>query len=223
MKQVRKRMAPYVPVRTLSAFLDRIRHINLPAPITSGSLEKIGMSKGTYLALVSALRFLDLIDENGAPTDKLRSLQTSGEEFQTNLEKVVRSAYVDLFSWLDPSKDDREHIRNYFAREFSPATAEKATALFLDLCDEASISTITGNARRVTADTNKRALARERRQARTTKPTGAESDENGTPRFEVRIDSKDFAAMQRDQITAFFEGLSKVVKQGREGKKTETE
>ncbi len=145
MKDKKKRMAPYVPASTMSAFFDRIRNINLPSEITSGILEKMGFPTGSALALISALRFLNLIDRQGASTQGLRSLQISGEEFKLNLEKLVRSAYADLFSVLDPSKDDREHIRNYFARAYSAATAEKATALFLELCDESGITTQAGN------------------------------------------------------------------------------
>jgi hypothetical protein len=99
------------------------------------------VSKSNTLPLISALRFLDLINENSAPTAQLRSLQKSGEEFKHNLEEIIRRAYADPFAWLDPSKDDKEHIRNYFARTYSLAIAHKATALFLDLCDEAGIQT----------------------------------------------------------------------------------
>src|SRR5207245_2937397 len=99
MKEEKKRMAPYVAVSALSAFFDRIRTIALPGEITSSGLEKIGVSKSNALALISTLRFLELIDDEGIPTEKLRSLQASGGEFKTNLEQVIRSSYSDLFSW----------------------------------------------------------------------------------------------------------------------------
>lgn len=207
MKDKKKRMAPYVPASTLSGFFDRIRNMNLPSEITTEILEKMGISTGSALALVSALRFLDLIDRQGASTEALRSLQISGEEFKLNLEKVVRSAYADLFSLLDPAKDDREHLRNYFARTYSAATAEKATGLFLDLCDEAGIPTKAGNIGR------KKSMEEKKIVLLPQKERLLDGHKKEGPRFEVRIDSKDFASMQPEQIKAFFEGLNKVTKQ----------
>ena len=46
-----------------------------------------------------------------------------------------------LFSRLDVSRDSRDKIVNFFARNYSPATAERAVALFLDLCGEAGMGT----------------------------------------------------------------------------------
>ncbi len=209
MKDTKNRLAPYVAIAALSTFLDRIRNISLPIEIKSISLEKVGISKSNSLALLSALKFLGLVDKRGAPTESLRSLQTSGEEFKINLEKIVRSAYTDLFSLLDPAKDDREHLRNYFARTYSPATAEKATALFLDLCDEAGIPTKAGNlgkSKVAESKTLRVGLGRN-------KTPKTQHIKDGNPRFEVRIDSKDFASMQPEQIRAFFEGLNRVTKQ----------
>jgi hypothetical protein len=213
----KRRMAPYVAVGALSEFLDRIKSINLPSEITTSALEKIGISKSNALALVSALRFLDLVKDDGTPTDKLRSLQASGDEFKANLESVVRSAYTDLFSLLDPTKDDREHLRNYFARAYSPATADKATSLFLDVCDEAGIQTAAGNLGRRNSEPKKSPVINFIKKD-PLPPGGSfprlQYHQNGSgPHFEVKIDSKDFASMQPDQIKAFFEGLNMVVKQ----------
>lgn len=219
-KKEKKRVAPYVPVSVLSGFLDRIRRISTPPKITSRHLQESGMSDSDSFALLSALRFLNLIDEEGTPTPEFRSLQTSGDEFKRNLEQVVRNAYSDLFAWLDPAVDDREHIKNFFARSYSPATAEKATAVFLDLCGEAGIplKVETTKKQEVSAKPRKRPAApiREGETPPEFRETMEPPARNESPRFDVRIDSKDFVSMQPDQIQAFFDGLSKVVRQARE-------
>lgn len=212
-KKEKKRAAPYVPVGVLSGFLDRIRRISTPPKITSGALQESGVSTSDSFPLLSALRFLNLIDEQGIPTPEFRSLQTSGDEFKRNLEQVVRNGYSELFAWLDPAVDDREHIRNFFARSYSPATAEKATAVFLDLCGEAGIPLKEERPkredkspkpkRRLTTSPAKREMPPS---PETEVPTG-----NQGPRLDIRIDSKDFASMEPDQIKSFFEGLSRII------------
>jgi hypothetical protein len=215
-KKEKKRAAPYVTISVLSSFLDRIRRIATPPKITSSSLQETGISSFDSLALLSALRFLNLIDDQGVPTPEFRSLQTSGDEFKANLERVVRNAYSDLFSWQDPAVDDREHIRNFFARSYSPATAEKATAVFYDLCAEASIATkaevpAKKESKGVKASPKRKEIAKEKALIESSETKGAES-KDFNPRFDIRIDSKDFISMQPEQIQALFEGLSKVIK-----------
>jgi len=135
-----KRKAPYVSAATVSQFFDHIRYVSTPKKVDAGLLLDYGVSKGNVFALRSALKFLGLIDNQGKPTPAFNSLQVMGEEFVSNLREVVNTAYADLFARLDVSRDSREHIRNYFARNYSPSQSEKATTLFLDLCKEASIT-----------------------------------------------------------------------------------
>ncbi len=141
-KKRRKRLAPYVPASALSQFFDHIRYVKTPDKVTSGLVEDYNLPKGHAFALLSSLKFLGLVEDDGTPNPAYKALQTSGEEFRGNLEEVVRRAYSDLFSVVDPSRNGREHIKNFFARNYSPATAERATALFLDLCGEAGIQTL---------------------------------------------------------------------------------
>lgn len=134
-----KRNAPYVSASALSQFFDHIRYVSTPKKVDSGLLLDYGISKGNVFALVSALKFLGLVGEDGKPTPAFSSLQVMGEEFVNNLRQVVTDAYAGLFARLDVSRDSREHIRNYFSRNFSPSQSDKATVLFLDLCKEAEI------------------------------------------------------------------------------------
>lgn len=141
-KKRRKRVAPYVPASVMSQFFDHIRFVKTPEVVTSKLLEDYNITKGHTFALLSALKFLGMTEDDGTPTPAYNALQTSGEEFRANLEEIVRKSYSDLFSVVDPSRNGREHIKNFFARNFSPATAERAIALFLDLCGEAGIPTL---------------------------------------------------------------------------------
>jgi hypothetical protein len=147
-----KRNAPYVSASALSEFFDHIRYVSTPKKVDSGLLLDYGISKGNVFAMMSALKFLGLIDREGKPTPAFSSLQVMGEEFLSNLREVVNTAYADLLSRLDVSKDSREHIRNYFARNYSLSQSNKATILFLDLCKEAGISVAATEATRKDVD-----------------------------------------------------------------------
>lgn len=135
----KRRLAPYVPVTTLRTFLERIRWVTTPKKVNKKLLDDYGISKPNQSALLSALKFLGLIENDGSPTSDFRRLQSSGGEFRSSLEDVVRRSYSDLFVRFDVSRDDRESVANYFATHYSPATAKKATILFLDLCREIGI------------------------------------------------------------------------------------
>ena len=138
---IRRRLAPYVPAATLRSFLEHIRWVTTPKKVDKRLLDDYAIPKPNKSALLSALKFLDLIENDGIPTPAFRHLQSSGDEFRSNLEQVVRKAYADLFIHLDALGSDRERIRNYFATNYSPATAKKATILFIDLCKEAGLPT----------------------------------------------------------------------------------
>lgn len=215
----RKRLAPYAPASALSAFFDHIRYVKTPDKIDSNMLQDYGIAKGQTFALLSTLKFLGLTEDDGTPTPAFKLLQTAGEEFQSNLREILQRAYSDLFSRLDVSRDSRDKILNFFARNYSPATAVKATSLFLDLCGEAGIPTAAKEPRRV-ARRAKESGIKQKEQTEPTQEEGKasnsvlrETQEQNRPQFDIRIDSKDFASMQPDQIQAFFNGLSKVVGQ----------
>jgi hypothetical protein len=133
------RSAPYVSAASLSSFFDHVRWVSTPKKVDQGILLDYGLPKGSVGALLSALKFFGLVEGDGTPTPAFTMIQTGGDEFRKNLEQIVKRSYADLFSRLDPSRDSREKIRNYFARNFSPAISNKATILFLDLAKEAGI------------------------------------------------------------------------------------
>lgn len=224
-KQKTKRNAPYVSAAALSGFLDHIRYVSTPKKVGAGLLGDYGVSKGNTFALISALKFLGLIDNAGNPTPAFSSLQTMGEEFRSNLQEIVKKAYADLFSKLDVTKDSREHIRNYFSRNYSASQAEKATILFLDVCREAGIPTLGEKLPRVAkpepapSKPRVRTGATELSEQEEARVASGEPEVQGQPHINIRIDSKDFASMQAEQIQAFFNGLSKIMKREEEADK----
>lgn len=200
----------------------------MPNKVDADLLQDYGISRGNVFALLSTLKFLNLIDEGGEPTADFGSLQTMGEEFQGNLEQIIRKAYADLFSRFDLTKDSREHIRNYFARNYSASQAGKATTLFYGLCSKAGIPTIEEKALRIA----KARLVSEKpkgkidtigeEEQKEVEPREKEPEVRGGPHIDIRIHSRDFSSMQPNQIQVFFNGLSKVVRQREKSEEEES-
>jgi hypothetical protein len=192
----------------------------MPKKVDANLLQDYGVSKGNVFALLSALRFFRVIDNEGSPSPTFSLLQTTGDEFQHNLEHIVREAYPDLFSRFDLARDSEEQIRNYFARNYSASQAGKATALFYALCSEAGIPTAEGKrlkiprAESVPGKPKVKIDVSEKGKQAEAELTEEESKALGQPRIDIRIHSKDFSSMQPNQIQVFFNGLSKVI--GRE-------
>jgi hypothetical protein len=208
----RKRLAPYVPPSALSAFFDHIRYVKTPDRVDSNLVQDYGTVPGHAFALISALKFLGLTEDDGTTTPAFRALQTGGPEFQTALSDILKSAYADLFSRLDVSRDSRDKIKNFFARNYSPATAEKATRLFLDLCGEAGIVTTAGSQpRQVSRPTEKPTAVRVRRLAPPA-PPAPPADGTGRERIvlEVRLTEDDLSMMTAEDIAAVFAAAGQI-------------
>ena len=88
----RKRLPPYISYRTFQNFLDRLQQ-GIPARIDrSYWSDRLSGSTGTQL--MSALRFLGLIDANGAPTSRLRLLaQAKGIQRAEVLRQITSEAF----------------------------------------------------------------------------------------------------------------------------------
>lgn len=213
----KKRVAPYAPASAASAFFDHIRYVKTPDKVDSSILQDYGISKSQAFPLLSTLKFLDLIAADGTPTPAFRELQTGGDEFQAALRGIIEHAYSDVFSRLDVSRDSRDKIMNFFARNYSPATAERATALFLDLCGEAGIATAAKEQPRTQPPTGQKGKE-QRRAARglavkppSPPPPPARPPSDGSRVvLELRLTDNDLSEMNPQDIADVFVAAGKI-------------
>jgi hypothetical protein len=204
----RKRVAPYAPKSAVSEFFDHIRYVRTPGKIDSSLLQDYGISASQAFPLLSTLRFLGVIESDGTPTPAFRGLQTGGDEFQSALREIVQRAYSDLFSRLDVSRDSRDKIKNFFSRNYSPATAERATALFLDLCGEAGISAAAADQPRQAPSAPARTTGA--RGYRPPPPPSAPPPDSGRVVLDVRLTEDDLSVMDAADIEAVFTAAGKI-------------
>ena len=132
--------APYAPAKAVLGVIQKYRDRGLPAPLTPGVLEQVGVPASMAARTLQALRFLGLIDEGGNRLPSFDNLQRAKtDEYPGQLAEIIRAAYLPVFTIVDPAVDSDTAIADAF-RGYEPrAQRDKMIALFRGLCMEASI------------------------------------------------------------------------------------
>lgn len=138
--------APYAPAKAVLGVIERYRDVGLPDPLTSTSIERVGVQPSMGPRTLQALRFLGLLDEGGNRLEGFEQLKRAKtDEYPGQLAEVVRAAYLPVFTVVDPATDTDTAIADAF-RGYEPgAQRQKMIALFRGLCSAAGI--IEGNRR----------------------------------------------------------------------------
>jgi hypothetical protein len=133
--------APYAPGSVIIGLIDRHRKRGLPSPVNADVLERASVSGSLIPRTIQALQTLDLIDEEGQPTDVFEGIRRAPEgEYRQRLADWLRSAYSEVFSFVDPATDDETAVRDAF-RSYRPIGQQpRMVSLFLTLCGAAGIA-----------------------------------------------------------------------------------
>lgn len=140
-EELQKYKAPYIPPAWIEKFFD----LNQRQKIDKIDTEFVGlniMGSGHESKIISALRFLGLIDEDGNATPKLASLRVVGDDFKKNLKTIVADGYHDLISTVVLDIAKPENLINFFVQryDYSQASARGALRLFVWLASQADIT-----------------------------------------------------------------------------------
>jgi hypothetical protein len=135
------RKAPYAPVSAFVEFLDKIPDKSVPSHVDRTFLQKLNVAAGNEWALLSALKFLGIIDAQGTPTTEYRKLLDS-EHRQETLRNLVEGAYAPLLAMGGAAMSNADLV-NYFRVASSPSQARNAARFFQ------SVRRLAGGARHV--------------------------------------------------------------------------
>jgi hypothetical protein len=131
---------PYGPYAHLEAFLERIRARNLPGVVDTDFLNLVQIPRRRQGLLREALEFLELVDEEGAPTAVLSEYAgTTEEAAQVVLRDALRAAYASDFEQIDPTKDSQAEMRNWFQRYEPRSATGQMVTFYLGACRQAGI------------------------------------------------------------------------------------
>jgi len=132
---------PYVPFPSLKSFVQNASQQGLANRIDRSVLTNF--SGSTQTQLITALRFLGLIDAKGHPTDRLETLvRASGtDEWSNALAAALRDRYPTLFGEFDLARATPNQFGERFRSTFpgSDAVQRKAVTFFLGAAQDAKI------------------------------------------------------------------------------------
>ena len=133
--------APYAPASAVLDIVTRYRNRGLIFPVTADVLARAGVSDSLIPRTLQALITLDLIKEDGNPTETLEGIRLAPEaEYKKRLEDWLKGAYADVFAFVDPTTDDETRVRDAF-RSYQPVGQQaRMVTLFQGLCTAAGLS-----------------------------------------------------------------------------------
>jgi hypothetical protein len=137
-------LPPYVTYRTFSGYLDFLKENGIPARIDPSALP--GLSSTVQRQLTHALRYLDLIDDDGTPLESLNELvQSDGSQRQAFLSETLERSYSFLLGSGRRSFDLTKATPAQLAERFQAAglsgdTVRKSQSFFLSAANDAGIT-----------------------------------------------------------------------------------
>jgi hypothetical protein len=137
----KERYAPYSRLEPVTKVIERIRERGLPVPMTSGTLEDMGIAHGNAYQVMQTLKFLKLVDEKGNLMEAYQQLHgASTDEYKNVLAGIIRNAYHGVFEIVDPAKDDAIRVNDAFRRYEPKGQRDRMVWLFLGLCRMAELA-----------------------------------------------------------------------------------
>lgn len=132
--------APYAPPENMERLFTRVRSNGWPPRVNVDYLMAVGLSEGNIPRVISALKFLNIINDDGTVTDLGESLHlASEEEWPAVLQDALRTSYADIFRVVNPEAAPRQAVRDAFRPMKPTGQQERMTTLFLGLCVMASM------------------------------------------------------------------------------------
>jgi hypothetical protein len=171
LEKKRRHLPPYVSYRTFRNFLDKLQQ-KMPSRIDRSYWgDFLSGSNGTQL--LAALRFLNLVDQNGKPADQLKKLAAArGEGRSEVLRQIMSGAYafvplgnVDLESATYSQVEEAFH--NSF--QLTEDVSRKCVKFYISLAGDAGVgvSPFVAQHTRAARGGQRTKSAREARAART--------------------------------------------------------
>ncbi len=138
----RKRLPPYISYRTFYNFIESLRQ-RVPSRIDRSFWGDM-LSGSTGTQLMAALRFLDLIDENGRPTQRLEPLVASrGEQRLKALHGIATNSFgFVLDGKFDPQNATYSELEEIFNEKYqlTGQLSRKCLKFFIELSNSAGIT-----------------------------------------------------------------------------------
>lgn len=225
MAVTRDRPAPYAPASAILSIIDRHRNRGLPTPIDADVLERGGVSPSLIPRTLQALQTLDLVTEDGRPSEIFESIRLAPEaEYKQRLADWLTDAYADALAFVDPATASETDIRDAFRKYNPTGQQDRMVSLFSALFTAAGVmperqrqpaprkaSNGAPQKTRLVFKTPK--PPRDREQQRQQQNTGGKNTDFGLPPAlagmvaSLAAEAPEWSAERRDQFVQAFRGL----------------
>ncbi len=139
-RPVAKGLPPYTPYATWLQLIGRLRQ-DLPDRIDDSYLQFLRVNQATRSTLYTALRFLQLVDEEDRPNEALAALVGSeGEEHREKLREIVNRSYNPILRGIRLKSTTPDQLRDKFReRGANGDVARKCSSFFVAIADDAGL------------------------------------------------------------------------------------
>lgn len=132
--------APYAPASAILDLIERHRNRGLPPVVDIDVLLRAGVSDSLAPRTMQALKTLDLLTEDGRPSEVLEGIRLApSAEYQQRLAEWLNAAYADALAFIDPATDDEVAIRDAFRKYIPTGQQGRMVTLFMGLFTAAGV------------------------------------------------------------------------------------
>jgi hypothetical protein len=207
---------PYLPASTFLTTIDSWRSAR-PSRVERGVLTKVAGSMQTWL--IAALKYFQLIDEDGVPTSRLDTLATASDDERRRLiAEMLRRGYPFLFAkGVDISNITYSDLKKRFEQTGAQGeTAVKAISFFTGMAKAAGmkVSPFVATRQRRSSDGRKRSTGKATRATASLTPA---SNTSMTP-MQVLIEMLDVTEMDKEEQAAVWTLIRYLKKGGSSGR-----
>lgn len=132
--------APYAPASAILSIIEKYRNRGLPSPIDAGVLERAGVSTSLVPRTLQALQALELISDDGRPTQVAEGIRVAPEsEYKARLAAWLTDVYADALAFVDPATATETDIRDAFRKYTPHGQQDRMVSLFTGLFTAAGV------------------------------------------------------------------------------------
>jgi hypothetical protein len=135
---MKEMFAPYAPPSAVLAVIQFYRKRDVPASVNLTNLQQIGVTEALAPRVLAALKFLNLLNEDGTTTEQFRAIRyASDDDYTQVLTGILEAAYKGVLDHLDITTAGERELNNAFIPYSPGGQRQRMITLFQALAKEA--------------------------------------------------------------------------------------
>lgn len=176
--------APYAPSHAVIRVIEHVRDRSIPPPITADKIARLGVGKALAPRTYQTMKMLDLIDDDGNPTQALEDIRiAASDELRALLDQWFRAAYEPILHYIDPSASV-DRILDQFRRYDPAGQRSRMVTLFLGLAAYAGLISEVPTLPRKSESANGKKASKPKAARSERKPKDQPDSRKGAPKHE---------------------------------------